>query len=219
MSSSAKSRKKPSKKNPLPFLFIKIGLALIILAVTFFIVTFFPAFKAEIGYLFSLKKNLPVVVSTEKPIKSDFLRPVNEEFGIVIPRIRANAAVIADVSPFNEKEYQIALTKGVAHARDTALPDQKGNIFIFAHSAGDFYNANRYNAIFYLLNKMKKNDPIYLIYKGIKFKYIVKEVKTVAPNDLQYLQRTGYEKSLTLMTCWPPGTTLKRLLVIAEQSP
>ena len=170
-------------------------------------------------YLFSFKKDLPVIISTEKPVKSDFLKPVNEEFGIVIPKIRANAAVIANVSPFNEKEYQMALTKGVAQARDTALPGQKGNIFIFAHSAGDFYNANRYNAIFYLLSKMQKKDPIFLIYKGKKFKYLVREVKTVAGEELQYLNKTNYEKSLTLMTCWPPGTTLKRLLVIAEQIP
>lgn len=208
-----------SKKNSIPSLIIKIGLLLIFLALTFFIITFFPAFKAEIGYLFSFKKNLPVLVSTEKPIKTDFIKPVNEEFGIVVPRIMANAAVIANVSPFNEKEYQLALTKGVAQARDTVLPGQKGNIFIFAHSAGDFYNANRYNAIFYLLNKMKKNDPIYLIYKGTKLKYSVKEVKTVAADELSYLKKTNYEKSLTLMTCWPPGTTLKRLLVIAEQTP
>jgi len=219
MSSSAKSRKKSRKKGLSPSLFIKIGLGLVILAIVFFAVTFFPALKAEIGYLFSFKKNLPVIISTEKPLKSDFLRPVNEKFGIVIPKIKANAAVIANVSPFNEREYQMALTKGVAQARDTALPDQKGNIFIFAHSAGDFYNANRYNAIFYLLSKMQKNDPVYLIYKGAKFKYLVKEVKIVDGDDLQYLRQVGYEKSLTLMTCWPPGTTLKRLLVIAEQIP
>lgn len=145
--------------------------------------------------------------------------PVDKEFGIVIPKIRANAKVIANVDPYNERTYQIALTKGIAHARGTAMPGHAGNTFIFAHSAGDWFNANRYNAIFYLLSKMVKGDEIIAYYKGEKFVYKVKEVKYVDALDTSYLKSTNSGSFITLMTCWPPGTTLKRLIVIGEIAP
>lgn len=133
------------------------------------------------------------------------IKPVDSEFGIVIPKIGANAKIIPNVNPYNAKEYQAALTGGVAHARLTVFPGEVGNMFLFSHSS-----------IFYLLYKMEKGDEIDLYRGGRKFKYLVTEKKTVAAEEVKYLQDEGLKKTVTLMTCWPPGTTYKRLLVIGE---
>lgn len=156
--------------------------------------------------------NINKITQKESPKES----PVDENFGIIIPKIRANSKIIANVDPYNEKEYQVALTKGVAHAKGTAFPGQTGNVFIFSHSSENFYEALRYNSIFYLLNKMEKGDEIGIYYKKNKIPYKVVEKKIVDANDVSYLKKNSKKHTLTLMTCWPPGTTLKRLLVIAE---
>jgi sortase A len=106
-------------------------------------------------------------------------------------------------------EYQVALTKGIAHAKGTKW-------FLFAHSAGNPLEANRYNAVFYLINKLMPGDEIDLYVKGQKYNYKATENKIVEAKEVQYMTENKDGRTLTLMTCWPPGTTLKRLLVIAK---
>ena len=91
-----------------------------------------------------------------------------------------------------------------------------GNTFIFAHSAGNWYQASQYNAVFYLLNKLSPGDDIILYYQSQPYSYQVDQVKLVSNQELDYLISATSHRRLTLMTCWPPGTTLKRLIVIAS---
>lgn len=142
----------------------------------------------------------------------------DEQFGIIIPKIDINAKVIPNVDPANKSEYLSALKKGVAHAKGSALPGETGNIFIFAHSTDIPLNVLRYNAIFYLLGKLEKGDEIYLTFQDQKYKYIVTSSKIVELSQTEYLRSQNKSKSLTLMTCWPLGTSFKRLLVISEQA-
>ena len=196
----------------------KAGTALVVVSVLVLLFTFFPVIKEEAKYQFLPKPNdVAVVTKEEAGEKSDVIYPVDEEFGIVIPKISANAKVIADVNWQNSNEYHRALTKGVAHAAGTAPPGEAGNVFIFSHSGVDFYEANRYNALFYLLNKLAPGDEIDVFYKGQKFVYRVSTQKIVASESVEYLTGDQTKKMLTLMTCWPAGTTLSRLIVIAEQ--
>ena len=58
-------------------------------------------------------------------------------------------------------------------------------------------------------------DEIFVYYQNQKYTYLVNEVKTVDSQKTDYLNRNFGQHQLTLMTCWPPGTTLKRLLVTA----
>lgn len=180
-----------------------VGLFLIIIALFIPLKTFAPVIKSEIRY----KLQVPVISE---------ITPVDTQFSIVIPKINANTKVVDNVDPFDSKSYQIALTKGVAHASTSDTPDQDGNVFIFAHSAGNWYQANQYNAVFYLLKKLENNDQIFIYYQNQKYTYSVSQVKTVSSDNTDYLNKNFGHNQLTLMTCWPPGTTLKRLLVIAQ---
>ena len=201
-------------------------LGVLLISVSLFILgkIFFPVVREELKYSFSSQAQDISVVS-QKELKEEnnqksaggIIVPVDEEFGIVIPKILANAKVIAEVNPWDARVYQGALTEGVAHAQGSALPGEIGNIFIFAHSGADLVEANRYNAVFYLLYKLAIDDEIYLFYKGNKYIYRVKEKKTVGAQDVSYLKDKGRDEKLTLMTCWPPGTTMKRLIVTAEK--
>lgn len=208
MALSKKKRKRKNQKENKFFQhrFFLIGLGLIFLALLIPILIFFPVVKAEISYHFRQKGQ--VTVETQ---------PIDPEFSIIIPKINANAKIIKDVDPFNSKIYQLALSRGVAHAKGTALPGQAGNTFIFAHSAGNWYHANQFNAIFYLINKLKIGDEIILYHQSQKYLYSVQEIEIISSDEISYLNNQTKEKQLTLMTCWPPGTTLKRYIVVAKQ--
>ena len=187
-------------------LFILLGTTLILFSIIIFIFTFYPVITAETSYTFS----------SHNKIAAAKITPVDEDFGIVIPKIGANAHVIADVNPYNESDYEQALTQGVAHAKGSAYPGESGNVFLFSHSSVNFYDALRYNAIFYLITKLEKGDVVYIFYKKQKLKYIVRDKIIVDPQAISFLSTKDKTHALTLMTCWPPGTTLKRLLIIAQ---
>lgn len=147
----------------------------------------------------------------------DFLIPEDPNFSIIIPKIGANAKIISNVDASDENIYLTALKTGVAQAMGTAYPGEKGHIFLFAHSTDYFWNVGTYNAVFYLLYKLQKNDEINLFYQGHRYKYKVFDKKIINPNEVEYLTRKTDKELLTLQTCWPPGTTLQRLLVFAER--
>ncbi len=201
----------------LPNFFLAFGLFCIATALVIFIGTFYQVIFLEIGYsIFRPNPNTFVSVSKKD---TNAIHPIDTNFSIVIPKIGANAKIIPGVDPYNSAAYQVALTKGVAQAKGTALPYEKGNMFVFSHSAANFYDATHYNAIFYLLSKLKKDDKIYVFYKGQKYTYVVSTTKLVSPKDVSYLENKTNDQTLTLMTCWPAGTSLNRLLVLARQLP
>jgi LPXTG-site transpeptidase (sortase) family protein len=145
------------------------------------------------------------------------ITPVDTDFAVVIPKINANAAIIPNVDPGNQAEYSAALKKGVAHAAGSVFPGMDGNVYLFAHSTDYFWNISRFNAVFYLLKELEPGDEIDIFFGGRRYIYTVTERKITNPEDTQYLENNiGGEPRLTLQTCWPPGTTIKRLVVFAK---
>ena len=143
---------------------------------------------------------------------------VSTEFRLVIPKIFANVIVTENVNPEKSEIYKKALKEkgGVAHAAGSAVPGEPGVVYIFGHSTDASFNVDRFNAVFYLLKKLEKGDVIQAFYYGEEFDYIVTEKKMVDPTDITDITNVESKEKLILQTCWPPGTTWKRLLVIAE---
>jgi len=200
-----------------------IGNILIFLSLSILYLTFYPVVKEEVLYNLEKFRNPTYQVvenpNEEKTVKQDkkvkTLVPSNTDFSIVIPKIEAVAPVIANVDYTDPEKFLPVLKKGVAHAMGSSYPDQTGNVYIFAHSTDAFFNVNSFNAVFYLLGKLKNGDEIYVYYKGTKYIYSVDDVRVVSKDDTYYLGKTSDKNTLTLQTCYPPGTTLKRLIVIA----
>ena len=186
---------------------IYLGLSLVAVSLISLFLIYFSIFRLEVEYQ---------TLGPGKVSQKQNLKPKDTEFGIVIPKIRANAKVVPNVDPFNSSAYQFALTKGVAHAKGSSFPDSDGNVFLFSHSSVNFYEASKYNSIFYLLDKLEKGDQIQIYYKNKEHKYNVYDKKLVDPRDISYLKKNSDKKTLTLMTCWPPGTTFQRLLILAK---
>lgn len=210
------SRSNTTKKQPY---LLRIGTVILVCALLILLWIYRAALWSELTFYLVINQNeYQLAESKEKTTErtKHIITPINNEYAIVIPRIAVNAPIIADVDPLNEVEYQETLSKGVAHAHGTSHPGMPGNTFIFAHSTGNFYSANRYNAVFYLLGKLKNQDRIVIMYRGKPYDYTVTQKQIVNSSEIEYLyQKERSEDTLTLMTCWPAGTTAKRLLVHA----
>lgn len=144
------------------------------------------------------------------------LTPKDPNFSIIVEKIGADAPIVANVDASNKAVYQAALKKGVAHALGTAFPGQAGVSYLFAHSTDTIFNVPRYNAIFYLLGEVGLGDRIVVFFNGRRYDYFVAETKITEPTDVSYFTMKTDEQILVLQTCYPPGTTWKRFLVIAK---
>lgn len=205
-----------------------LGYFLILAALAGIFWTVYPVAEAEVSYRvdkimgrqFQLQED---VTKKVQPVPSNkFLpplvgiTPVNRSFSLVIPKINANSPVIANVDAGSQDVYDEALKRGVAHAAGTAYPGDVGNVFLFAHSSGNFWDVARYNAVFYLIENLAIGDEIDVFFNGKRYLYTVFDKKIVEADDTQYLNSQSDFPLLTLQTCWPPGTALKRLLVLAR---
>lgn len=150
--------------------------------------------------------------------KEQVLIPFDPFFNILIPKIGANARVFSNIDSGNQDEFLPYLQAGVAHAKGTVFPGMEGNTYLFAHSADNFWNVGRYNAAFYLLKDLTVGDDIIIFFENRRYNYKVSEIQVVDAEEVSFLvnaqQRAG--QKLILQTCWPPGTTWKRLVVFAK---
>lgn len=144
------------------------------------------------------------------------LRPVDTDFSIMIPKIGASTKVYPNINPANEKEFLPVLQKGIAHAKGTVFPGFSGNTYLFAHSTDNWWNVGRYNAVFYLLKNLSKGDDVIVFFENKRHDYVVTDSYVADAKDVSLIKaaQTG-EEQLVLQTCWPPGTTWKRQIVIA----
>lgn len=191
-----------------------------------FIWTFLPAWEEEVSYDLGLSGGTQQKIESKiDTVEADKVVAVQKEadawgvnsyFSVVIPKIDAASNIIANVDAGNKSEYSQALKRGVVHSKGTYFPGQGKTIFLFSHSTDSPLNIARYNAVFYLLRKLEVGDKVIVFFADQKYEYEVSEKLFAEPEDSSWLSYdTGSEK-LILMTCDPPGTTWRRLLVMAE---
>ncbi len=144
---------------------------------------------------------------------------VGPESKIVIPKINVEVPVIYDEPTIDEAAIQRALEKGVVHYPTTSNPGEIGNGVIFGHSANNILNKGKYKFAFVLLKRLEAGDTFYIQKDGKRYVYRVFEKKIVAPTEVEVLYASWPDKAatFTLITCDPPGTSLNRLVVYAEQ--
>ncbi len=125
---------------------------------------------------------------------------------ISIPKLKISNAVVTLGS--------MDLKKSLIQYPQTALPGQLGNTVIFGHSVlPQFFSSKNYLTIFSTLYKLQPGDEILIDYDNVQYEYVVSEMFEVKPTDLSVLEQRYDQKNLTLITCSPPGTYLRRLII------
>ncbi len=135
------------------------------------------------------------------------------EYGVYVPKIDALSTVIPAIDPTDASEYLPALQKGVALADESYTGE---TLFLFAHSAGSSFFRSQYNAVFFLLHKLHPGDHFYVKNEGKVLRFEVDDIQIVWPNQVNLVEHSSQD--VILMTCYPPGTTLKRLLVLGSEN-
>lgn len=141
---------------------------------------------------------------------------VPDFFSLKVDKLKITEGII-ETNSFNMNP-----DKYLGHYAGTALPGEVGNVFIYGHSVVPFFfDEKNYKTIFSNLHKLENRDIIEVEYNGKKYKYEVFDKKILSPDEVNPLSTItpAYlnEKTISLMTCTPPGTTLKRLIVGARQ--
>ncbi|MDO4271850.1 MAG: sortase [Candidatus Saccharibacteria bacterium] len=147
-------------------------------------------------------------------------QPVSDSPRIIIPKINVDAPVTYGLTSLDENTVQTALQNGPVNypvTGATAIPGQKGNTVILGHSSADVFAPGDYKFIFVQLNRLAEGDLFYLDYGKTRYTYKVAQLKVINPDQISELNLGTDKPYATLITCDPPGTTARRLLVIAEQ--
>lgn len=160
--------------------------------------------KQVLGVSIQNKDNFSKIVSNlKRETEANY-----SQFSISIPKLKIDhSQVLVDSND---------LSKSLAHLPGSALPGERGNVFISGHSAlSKFFNSQK--AEFGNLTDLKPGDEIIIEAIGVKFKYKVEQLKVVSPNDLSVINPPDTQgRYISLMTCVPPGLNLKRLVVLGK---
>lgn len=116
-----------------------------------------------------------------------------------------------------EEQIQGALRDGIVHYPGTAKPGQFGNVFLTGHSSYYPWDPGKFKDVFATLGKLDVGDKYYVYYNQQQYIYQIVEKKEVTPDKVEVLHQPQDKKISTLMTCSPVGTTLRRLILTAEQ--
>ena len=144
---------------------------------------------------------------------------------IIIPKMRLNVplvtpsyeALLRQDWTQVETDIQASLQNGVVHYPGTAKPGQAGNFFVTGHSSYYPWAPGEFKTVFARLHELEPGDEYWVYYNGDKHRYVVRSKKEVSPSDITVLDQPSSERIATLMTCTPVGTTLRRLIVKAEE--
>ncbi|MFC1640936.1 sortase [Patescibacteria group bacterium] len=137
---------------------------------------------------------------------------VSETAYICVPKLKLEAPVIIGGGTEFYDVFE-DLKRGVVLSPDGAYPGELGNVFVTGHSNDYPWRQGDYKTIFALLGKLEHGDAMYLYYDEQRFKYTVYESFQVYPAETWVMDNNPDESIVSLMTCWPPTTTWKRLIV------
>ncbi len=133
-----------------------------------------------------------------------------------IPKLNLQVPIIWTEDPV---QFDQDLTRGVVHYPGTALPGERGTVYISGHSSDYFWKSHPYKQVFARINALEPGDDIFVDVYGIdgkiyNYKYRVTSETIYAPDDqAQFIDNT--QAKLNLSTCWPIGTQKDRYVVSA----
>ncbi len=201
---------KLQKKHHLQSLLFGLGMGLIVIIIFLF------GFFNEV-FIAPFVQPSRATAATPLIISSDSVAPSSTP-EVIIPKINVQIPVNYNQTSTSEAAIEGDLDHGVVHYPTTAVPGQQGNVAIFGHSSNNIFNKGKYKFAFVLLHTLTEGDTFYLTYDSKVYVYKVISRKVVEPSEVGVLGPVpGQTATATLITCDPPGTSLRRLVVVGQQ--
>lgn len=127
-------------------------------------------------------------------------------YALSIPRLSIDEAMVSTV------DYD--LSKHLVHYVGTALPGEKGTAVILGHSTlPQLFDKDNYRTIFATLHKLKTGDEFYVKINGASYKYKIFSIFITDASSTNIFSQSYDSSYVTLVTCTPPGTVWKRLII------
>lgn len=131
---------------------------------------------------------------------------------LVIGQINVDAPIVI---VNNTSSVNDAHRYGVVHYPGTAFPGQIGSILLSGHSSAIPWQKGVYDTVFAKLNDLQTGNTFTIKYNGQNYTYRIFKKYIVYPSEFR-LNDYGTE-TVTLVSCWPVGTDLKRIVIEAER--
>lgn len=129
-----------------------------------------------------------------------------DTYTISIPKLKITNAIVSTIDT--------DLAHHLVNLEGTSLPPDKGNTVIFGHSTlPQLYNPGDYKTIFAYAHTLDVGDDIIVNIENIQYTYKIVTVTIVDPDDTSVLEQYQDDSYLTIITCTPPGTIWKRLVL------
>ncbi len=164
--------------------------------------------------------NIPV--NQQPANNSSNLRPEEsiDESKLALLEIPANKISVPLTWTQDVKDFERDLKNGVVHYPGTAMLGEVGTSYISGHSSGYAWDKSPYKQIFAGLGGVKDGTSFTITAtqrngKTVKYNYIVDHRGEFAANDQAQFLSTS-DSVVALSTCWPVGTTARRLVLFAK---
>lgn len=206
--------------------------------------SFYPIISFEIYSRLFIKKNLKTPVpDLDSPVSLSEASTILGAFNIFSNNLRdytkaslwfPSVSQTGSMSTLSVKEYSLSiprlnikdakvivggedLSKSLIHYLPRSLPGEYGNIAIFGHSTlPQLYSPKDYKSIFTYLSSLETNDVIKVKIGDLEYEYKVYDMFVIDPDEISVLEQQKDGSFLTLITCVPPGTYFKRLVIKAK---
>ena len=134
-----------------------------------------------------------------------------------IPSLKLSAPLIWSK---DTNSIETDLQNGLVHYPGTPMPGETGTTYISGHSSNYIWAKGSFNQIFAKLGDLKQYDSFTISAqqangKKIIFHYVVSASGIFKADDQQQFANIG-KSTVALSTCWPVGTSSKRLVVFAQ---
>lgn len=130
-------------------------------------------------------------------------------YNFSIPKINIQNAEVSTIDT--------DLSKHLIQFPGTTTPPNKGNTVIFGHSTlPQLYNPKDYKTIFANIHDVKAGNTIIVTINNTLYTYKIYSITVVDAEDTSYLTQEYDNSYITIVTCTPPGTTWKRLILKAK---
>ncbi|HEX3099651.1 MAG TPA: sortase [Patescibacteria group bacterium] len=118
------------------------------------------------------------------------------------------------------KDFDADLKKGLVHYPGTVMPGEIGTSYISGHSSGYIWDHSPYKTVFAVLGQVKDGTSFTITAtqndgKIVIFHYVVDHRGEYQADDQAQFVNTA-DSIVALSTCWPVGTTARRLVLFAK---
>ena len=128
-----------------------------------------------------------------------------------IPKIGLAAPIITAATTDTAAIHTL-LDSGVVLYPGSVAFGATGQTVILGHSAPTGWPKIKYDWVFSRLNELKKGDMVAVTYDNVTRYYSVVNTRVVTPQE-GVPEPTVTGNSLALVSCWPPGKDLKRIVI------